>query len=59
MNIEQRRRVEQAMDQTQRALVRAERYSPQFRENDLIAFYHRHIQKLTDILEGRREINAA
>lgn len=52
----ERRRVIQAMGETQHSLTRAMRYSPEFRDHNLIAFYHRHIQKLTDLLEGRREL---
>ncbi|HEX4173967.1 MAG TPA: hypothetical protein VHY82_15975 [Acetobacteraceae bacterium] len=47
---DQRRRILQALDETRHAKGRAMRYSPEFRDHDLIAFYDRHILKLTTAL---------
>lgn len=50
LSVEHKRRVVAAMVETQTALTRAMRYSPDFRDNELIAFYHRHIAKLNAML---------
>jgi len=49
MTAEQHRRVEQAIKETQRTLERAMRYSPEFRDAELIAFCHQHIAKLVEM----------
>jgi hypothetical protein len=51
MTQDQRRRVEQAIDETQRGLARAMRYSPEFRDMKLIGDYERHTAKLVRCLE--------
>jgi hypothetical protein len=50
MTAEQRRRIETALRETIDALARAERYSPDLRDQKLIASYNRHIQKLHGLL---------
>ena len=52
LTAEQRRRVEQAMDETQRGQARAEGYG-KFQDRELVNFYRGHIAKLTAMLEGR------
>jgi hypothetical protein len=66
MTPEQTRRVIQAMGETQRMLAKFEiaydRRPEHLRTDEdrkLINFYRNHVAKLTDILEGRREIKAA
>ena len=43
---EKKRRAIQAIKETERALERAMRYQPQFRDNKLISFYEKHLEKL-------------
>lgn len=50
MTNEQRARVQQALTETHTALDRAMRYMPEFRDMDLIGFYHQHIAKLEGML---------
>jgi transcription elongation GreA/GreB family factor len=50
------KRIEQAMTETQNILARAERYSPEFQDKKLIAFCRAHIAKLTAMLEAGRII---
>ncbi len=50
MTKEQEKRTIQAMAETQRTLDRATRYSPQHRDQKLIAFCESHIEKLTAML---------
>lgn len=49
---QQRKRVEQALRETKDALARAMRYSPQHRDQKLIAKYESHILKLESMLRG-------
>jgi hypothetical protein len=51
MTQNQQRRVIQAMTETQDALNRAMRYSPDLRDMKLIAFYNEHIASLTEMLK--------
>ena len=53
MTIETRRRIEQALAETIEALSRAERYSYEFRDHALIAFYVKHIEKLKTMLAAQ------
>jgi hypothetical protein len=48
----QRKRVVQALAETQEAMARAMRYSPDLRDHALIAFYEAHIAKLTGMLNA-------
>lgn len=50
MSNETRRKVLQALTETCVALERAMRYSPEFRDMPLIAFYEGHIAKLKAML---------
>ena len=50
MTQNQKNRVMQAMTETQDGLTRAMRYSPEFRDTKLIAFYEAHIVKLAAML---------
>lgn len=50
MDTERRKRIEQALAETIHALARAERYSPEFRDSKLIAFYVEHIKRLQSML---------
>ncbi len=45
------RRIIEALDETNRLMAKEMRYSPEFRKMDQIAFYERHIVKLTAALE--------
>ena len=47
----QTKRVIQALEETQAALSRATRYSPENQDKDLIDFYKKHIAKLTKAVE--------
>jgi hypothetical protein len=51
MTQEQRRRTIEALAETNRLLEREERYLPHLQKLDVIAFYKRHIAKLTGYLE--------
>ncbi len=46
----ERARIEQALRETKDALKRATRYSFKFQDHELIAFYHKHIEKLNGLL---------
>lgn len=52
MTQDQRRRTIEAIAETNRLLDKEMRYQPQFRKVEQIAFYERHIAKLTGYLEG-------
>lgn len=52
MTKEQEKRVIGAVIETQRTLDRANGYSPQHRDQKLIAFCEAHISKLTAMLAG-------
>lgn len=52
MTDNQRSRITKARAETIKALARAERYSPQFRDTKLIAEYCAHIAKLDGMLAG-------
>lgn len=47
---DQKARVTLALEETQQALMRAMRFSPDLRDNELIAFYEKHIRYLVDYL---------
>lgn len=49
---DQTRRVLAAIEETRRMLARAMRYSPQFRDNGLIASYEAHLVKMNAMLVG-------
>jgi hypothetical protein len=49
--MERRKRIEQALAETIELLEREERYSPDLRKHDRVAFYLKHIQKLKTMLE--------
>jgi len=51
MTAEQRRRTVQALEETNRLLAKEQRYLPHLQKPDQIAFYERHIAKLTTALE--------
>jgi hypothetical protein len=51
MTQDQRRRVVEALAETNRLLEKEMRYSPHLRKLDQIAFYGRHIVKLAGYLE--------
>lgn len=46
----QKARVTLALEETQQALMRAMRFSPDLRDNELISFYEKHIRHLIDYL---------
>ena len=48
----QRRSIIEALAETNRLMDKEMRYQPQFRKMDQIAFYERHIAKLTGYLEA-------
>jgi hypothetical protein len=50
----ERRKVQQALEETRTAQKRAMRYSPEFRDQELCAFYVRHIAKLEGYLATDR-----
>ncbi len=52
MTNEQTRRTIEALAETNRLLDKEMKYQPQFRKMDQIAFYERHILKLTAMLEA-------
>jgi len=52
MTQDQRRRTIEALAETNGLLEKEMRYQPQFRKMDQIAFYERHIAKLTAMLEA-------
>ena len=51
-NAERIKRINQALVETNNSLARARSYSPQFQDNELIAFYKSHIIKLNNMKEG-------
>jgi hypothetical protein len=51
MSPEYTRRTIQAMDETQRLIDKEMRYSPDLRKQDYLASLHRHVAKLTTMLE--------
>ncbi len=59
LTTEQRRRIIQAMQETQTLLAREMTYSPDLRKIDQVDFYNRHIANLTAMLETNTFIPAA
>ena len=47
-------RIQTALRETEDALKRAERYSPDLRDHKLIAFYRAHIEKLNGMLREQK-----
>jgi hypothetical protein len=58
LTAEQHRSVRRALGETKDALDRETALPPEQQKPHMIEFYRRHVDRLSDILDGRREMNA-